>query len=428
MIKQQIKTIKIKDLCLWTENPRDPMNPNDSDFDIIKKAINDEKLKWNLPKLVTEMGKHYDLSELPTVVEMDGKFIVFDGNRRIAVLKYLQNKNLYNKLGGGLFFKSEPKELREQEEIPCNLCTKETALTNIERKHINNGSWGPLEREYFLHIHRGHKKSLFLKFEEQTGGAISNHPKMNQRFVKDELLTKKKLEEVGISFDKNGELVSNIPPKEIKNVVEKIISVVEDTKIQTRGVNRGKLKETILQEHPEMQKTLQPFDDTKKKSVINIQDDTEEIKKPRKTPRTGAKKILFERTLVLESGDVNNLYCGILSVYNKHKDDEAVWPIIGMSLRLLLDVAARSHYKKISGAKKQNNDAIYKDFLAKAKKQMNDKKNINFLSLTNDWLSDKHSMDGMLSKYAHGNITTNMSDILSNSYIIADILEFYFKK
>lgn len=428
MIKQQIKLIKIKDLCLWTENPRDPMNPDDTDFNIIKKAVSDEKLKWNLQKLVVEMGKHYDLSELPTVVSMNDKFIVYDGNRRIAVLKYLQNKDLYSKLGGGLFFKEEPKELRELEEIPCNLCTKEAALTNIERKHINNGSWGPLEREYFLHVHRGHKKSLFLKFEEQTGGSISNHPKMNQRFVKEELLTKKKLEEVGISFDEKGELVSNISPKEIKNVVEKIISVVEDTKIQTRGVNRGKLKETILQEHPEMKKTLEPFDDTKKKCVINIKDDAENIKKPRKTPKTGNKRVLFERTLVLEAGDVNNLYCGILSVYNKHKDDETVWPIIGMSLRLLLDVAARSYYKKIPGAKKQNKDAIYKDFLAKAKKQMGDKKNINYLSLTNDWLSDKHSMDGMLAKYAHGNITTNMSDILSNSFVIADILEFYFKK
>jgi len=307
MIKQQIKLIKIKDLCLWTENPRDPMNPDDTDFNIIKKAVSDEKLKWNLQKLVVEMGKHYDLSELPTVVSMNDKFIVYDGNRRIAVLKYLQNKDLYSKLGGGLFFKEEPKELRELEEIPCNLCTKEAALTNIERKHINNGSWGPLEREYFLHVHRGHKKSLFLKFEEQTGGSISNHPKMNQRFVKEELLTKKKLEEVGISFDEKGELVSNISPKEIKNVVEKIISVVEDTKIQTRGVNRGKLKETILQEHPEMKKTLEPFDDTKKKCVINIKDDAENIKKPRKTPKTGNKRVLFERTLVLEAGDVNNL-------------------------------------------------------------------------------------------------------------------------
>lgn len=428
MIKQQIKSIRVKELCLWTENPRDPMDPKDTDYNIIKKAIADERSKWNLQKIVAEMGTHYDLSELPTVVKLDKKFIVFDGNRRIAVLKYLQDEELYGKLGGGLFFKEEPKELREQLEVPCNLCTKEVALTNIERKHVNNGSWGPLEREYFLHIHRGHKKSLFLKFEEQTGGAISNHPKMNQRVVKEELLTKKNLEEIGISFNEDEKLVSNISNSDTKKVIDNIISTVEDSKALTRGANRGKLKETILQEHPEMKDKLKPFDDTKNKHVIKINSNIDNVKPPRKTPKTNSKKILFERTLVLKSGDVNNLYGAILNVYNKHKDDKDVWPIIGMSLRLLLDVAARSHYEEIPGATKQDKDAIYKDFLKKAKKQMTDKKNINYLSLTNDWLSDKHSMDGMLAKYAHGNITTNLSDILSNSYIISDILEFYFKK
>ena len=428
MIKQQIKTIAIKDLCLWTENPRDPMDPNDSDYDIIKKAIKDDKSKWNLPKLIIEMGKHYDLSELPTVVNINGKFVVFDGNRRIAVLKYLQNKELYHKLGGGLFFKEEPKELRELEQIPCNLCAKEIALTNIERKHVNNGSWGPLEREYFLHIHRGKEKSLFLKFEEQTGGAISNHAKMNQRFVKEELLTKKKLEDIGIGLNEKGDLVSNIPNNSVKNIVDKIISVVEDNKVLTRGANRGKLKDTIEQQFPEIKKLLKPFDATKKKHLLNIQDDSDITRKLKRTSRTKTSTVIFERTLVLQPGSVNNLYCAIVSIYNKHKDEDIVWPIIGMSLRLILDVAAREHYKTITGATKQDQDSIYKDFLAKAKKHMKAKKDINYLSLTNDWLSDKHSMDGMLSKYAHGNITTNINDILSNSFIIGDILEEYFKK
>jgi len=428
MTNQRIAEVNIDDLYLWTENPRDPVELEKTDFEIIQRAVKDSKAKWNLNKLVKEMGRHYDLSELPTVVNTGGKFIVYDGNRRIAVLKYLQNKELYRNLGGGLFFNDELKELRELKKIPCNICDKETALLNVERKHTNNGSWGPLERDYFLHIHRGKKKSLFLKFEEQTSGAISKNPKMNQRFIKEEVLTKKKLEEVGIGINSKGDLVANKKNEEIDEIIEKIVSIAENSKISTRGENRGKLKDTLLQEYPDLKGKIRLFDNAEEKQTIKIENNFENEKPLRKTPKTRSKNILFNRTLVLESGDVNNLYGAIISVYNKHKDDETVWPIIGMSLRLLLDVAARVHYSGIQGATKQNKDSIYKDFLDKAKKQMNAKKDINYLSLTSDWLSDKHSMDGMLSKYAHGNITTNMKDILSNSHIIADILEFYFKK
>ena len=38
---QEIKHIKVSNLHLWTENPRDPIDPNGYDYDIIKKAIED---------------------------------------------------------------------------------------------------------------------------------------------------------------------------------------------------------------------------------------------------------------------------------------------------------------------------------------------------------------------------------------------------
>ena len=153
MPKQEIKEIEIKNLYLWSENPRDPINTECTDYEIIKQAIEDKNSKWNLQKMLREMGNYYDFSELPTVVKINGKCVVYDGNRRLAILKYLQNQKLYSSFGGGLFFKLEPKELRELKKIPCNICDKEIALTNIERKHINNGSWGAIERDYFFHIH-----------------------------------------------------------------------------------------------------------------------------------------------------------------------------------------------------------------------------------------------------------------------------------
>jgi hypothetical protein len=62
-----------------------------------------------------------------------------------------------------------------------------------------------------------------------------------------------------------------------------------------------------------------------------------------------------------------------------------------------------------------------------AKKDMNQGSK-NYLSLTSDWLSDKENIDGVLSKYAHGNIITQKADILKASVVVGDILEEYFKK
>lgn len=428
MTTQNIIKIKIEDLNLWTENPRDPMNTEDKDYDIIKKAIQNDKSKWNLPKLVKEMGKHYDFSEIPTVVEINGKFIVFDGNRRLGVLKYLQNQQLYSDLGGGLFIQSEPKELRELKEIPCNVCDKETALINIERKHINSGSWGPLEREYFLHIHRGSEKSLFLRFEEQTG-IISQTPKMNQRFVKEEVLTEKNLNQIGIHFDKDKGLLTNYSEEKTNDIIENIVAIVVDKKIHTRGPNRGMLKNTLLEEFPNLKGTLNEFDNTKEKHVL----DTKNIRTgpitTRKTPKTKSQDMLFGRVLSLQRGEVNDLYLAISKIYEQNKNNEnnleLILPILGMSLRLLLDIAARKYFEDKPVTIKR--DSLYKEFLKIAREAMNQKSN-NFVSLTGDWISKNHNLDGLLAKYAHGNITFNKVDVIKNSNIIADILDFYFKK
>lgn len=67
-LKQEIRQIKVKDLHLWSENPRDPVDIKSTDFDIIRRAIDENSDEWNLDKIIKEMGTHYDFSEIPTVV------------------------------------------------------------------------------------------------------------------------------------------------------------------------------------------------------------------------------------------------------------------------------------------------------------------------------------------------------------------------
>src|ERR1700743_3719139 len=99
MAQQVIQTIKVSDLRLWSENPRDPVDVKSTDQDILKRALEGNYTKWNLQKMLQEMGSYYDLSELPTVVYVEGRPVVYDGNRRVAVLKYVQNENLYSAEG-----------------------------------------------------------------------------------------------------------------------------------------------------------------------------------------------------------------------------------------------------------------------------------------------------------------------------------------
>lgn len=424
MTKQKIQTIKVEYLHLWSENPRDPIDVKSSDFDIIKRAIDENPQEWNLDKLVEEMGKHYDFSEIPTVVYINEKPTVFDGNRRVAVLKYLQNKDLYSSLSGKLFFGDGQKELRELYEIPCNVCDKDTALTNIERKHVNSGSWGALQREYFLHQHRGQPKSLFLMLEEQSG-LISAFPSLNQGFVKDEVLTEKNLKDIGFGIQ-DEKIVSNYNDKEQSDLLKNVSTLIENKDITTRK-SRGKLKQVLIEKYPDNEKMIRTFDNKKPKKIVEHDFNKEKNKTNKRTPVTKQLNILFGKKLILQKGPVNNLYCGICAVYERFDGQENILPIVAMSLRLLLDTAARSYFIAIGDNKEAEKDNAYKKFLKEAKKSLK-KQQENSLSLNNEWLSDERNLDAVLGKYAHGSITYKQGDILKDSIIVADILAYYFKK
>lgn len=98
---QEIQNIRIKDLVLWTENPRDPIDPMADDQDVVNRAISDPYSKWELNKLAKEMGDYYDYSELPIVVYKNDRPIVYDGNRSVVArhIKTLQEKGIIRRVG-----------------------------------------------------------------------------------------------------------------------------------------------------------------------------------------------------------------------------------------------------------------------------------------------------------------------------------------
>ena len=214
-MNQQIKEIDINDLVLWTENPRDPIDKNATDQEVVDHAIDDNMSKWNLSKLAKEMRGYYDFSELPTVVYHGDKPIVYDGNRRMILAKIkhgLVNVKDADKLDIPQF----PKK------IPCNVCSEDIALKNVFRKHGDSGSWSPLDRDIFIHKYLKQPKSIFLKLEENTG-LISKNSHLNVGFVKKEIFNSDKLDELGFEFEDD-----NLKSKHSKAEAQKIFSDISN--------------------------------------------------------------------------------------------------------------------------------------------------------------------------------------------------------
>jgi hypothetical protein len=337
---QEVKYINIKDLVLWTENPRDPIDENATDQDIVDRALLDEQSKWTLSKLSKEMGDYYDFSELPTVVYHSSKPVVYDGNRRIIL----------GKIKHGLVTVSNgtnPKIPDFPEEIPCNICAKKIALNNVYRKHSDTGSWLPLERDIFLHKFMGEEKSPFLILEEDTG-IITANPHLNQRFVKEEIFKEDTLNAMGFII-KRGKLNTVHDDEAAVQVLTDITNKIEKKEITTRK-NRGKVIEVL---DPSTQEIIERNKKNKSHlSRISFRKPKKEQtnqKHTKRTPKT--ENELFGGKLFLKFGDVSNLYRDILDLYDFYlskKDDlsQSFPSLIRMSLRLLCETAAKNDNNK----------------------------------------------------------------------------------
>lgn len=340
-MEQEVKYINIKDLALWTENPRDPIDANASDQDIVDRALEDGLLKWTLGKLAKEMGDYYDFSELPTVVYHGKKPIVYDGNRRIIL----------GKIKHGLV--TMPSETRIQIpdfpiEIPCNVCSQKVALNNVLRKHGDSGSWQPLERDIFLHKFMGEPKSSFLILEEDTN-IITKNPHLNQRFVKEEILRDDILKSLGFTFHK-GRLNSVHTDEEAYSILSDISKKIEEKEISTRK-NRGKIIEVL---EPGLQQLVDQ-NKNHKSHLLKIDfgsSDEGKKKQQRQAKRSRKSNVkLFGGKLYLRMGEVSNLYRDIADLYqfylSKKMELSQSFPgLIRMSLRLLCETAAKDDNNK----------------------------------------------------------------------------------
>lgn len=396
-MRQEILNIKLEDLVLWTENPRDPITPDSNDQDVANKALQDKDNKWNLSKLVAEMGDFYDFSEIPTVVMEKGKPVVYDGNRRVLLGKIKNGEisvpNDYNiDLSATPVFPTE---------LPCNVCDRETALKSVFRKHSTTGTWNVLDRDIFLSKYMNEPKSTFLTVEEYTG-IISGNPSMNQRFVKDEVLVDRVLNPLGIKIE-SGKLYTNLTEEGLRRVLQDIVEKVSNKSISTRS-NRYHVVEALdetTKRIVEKNKT-KPFKEVSPNLTQPSQQATSGQQSPRLTKRTQKKdSVLFGDVIELRQGNVNDLYRDILSIAeyylaNKEKLSNKFPALLRMSLRLLVETSASEDNKGID----KYIDAYFdsgKELLSKDEKTTLSNNNVTKTSLSQLLNTGAHNYSDSLS-------------------------------
>lgn len=410
---QEIVKLKISDLHLWTENPRDPIDRYASDEDIIKRAIANNDNAWNLDKLSSNFGEYYDKSELPIVVEENGSYVVYDGNRRIAMLKYIQNKELRCSVGDGqlMFGAAYPQSLIDMKEIECDLCDKETALKSVQRKHIDNGSWKQIQRDYFEFRHMKKSKSDFIILNESLDGLIEKCPELNQRFVKEEILSRSNLNQLGFDMQ-NDKLVSNYDVGKAQEIIQNIIGLVCDKEVTTRK-NRGKTVELVRSKGYDIHSFNGDCPINEIKGMP--------IKHRRKTQvQKGGYIEPFGGTLTLRKGQANDIYRDFESLYkyyvgNKDKLSKSFPAVFRVMLRLMVE--------SVSGNSTSDYSGFVDKYFDRAKNNLKNKGNDLVTTLANFQVSKGEDLKKLLNNGGHNyEASAAMEQTLAMSLIVGEMV------
>lgn len=163
--KWKKKNLAIKSLSLWDENARFSEEYfNKTEDELIEYFLSRKDLK--VGDLAKEIADEFDLPQLEKIVvlEMKGKNIVLEGNRRLAAYKLLVNPSLTKHTDLKKNFEEQKRRISINGNftLEANVTTnKDEGLRFVDRKH-NKGNneigWGEPERRNFA-IRRSHGKA-----------------------------------------------------------------------------------------------------------------------------------------------------------------------------------------------------------------------------------------------------------------------------
>lgn len=417
------QAINITDIDLDKENPRFPSVNNQRDAIQAMLEEQGEKL-YVLGKDISQYG--LDPSKRLIVFKNNNRFIDGDGNRRMTVLKILETPSMINdnKLYDKFKILSKSMKGKEIKTVECVVFSSRNEIKHwLEINHdgFQNGRgqipWSSEQKERF----NGSKsigmiakekllfENLITQKEHDSVNVTTLTRLLGSRPAKKALSITNDTQ--GVTFADMGSLLKIFKALENKSVKE--VYHDEDRKIFLLNY-LGSLdgKENLQTSASENSSNVQ----TNKK--IN-----------KKTKRiSNQNKPIFGEVLLLKEGIVNNIYRDICDIYDLSKKSDKFVEILGFSMRLILDVAAREYFSQ-NPKVNQKQDAIYKEYLKLIKGQIlqKDKTTLSVdKSIKN--LIEEENVEALLGKLAHASIRTSHEMVLNLSYIIGPILKIHFSK
>lgn len=419
--KQDVEKIPVKDLVLWTENPRDPISSRSKNETVIRHALVDAGKKWEIKKLAKKMGARYDFSELPTVVYKNGAPIVYDGNRRVilAMLKL----GLYPEFCDLKFKMPDCPDV-----LPCCVASEDVAIESVWRKHADTGSWDQIARDVFLYKFMKQPKSVLLQLNEMLEGRVEATSYLNQRFVREEVLTNPRMKSIGIKIEK-GRVSSRHNAKDTQRLLEHIFSLVKDKRISTRN---GRKEPLCVLIDPKL-KAIVDADAGKEYHDVDLKSDdfqclnvsSADAQQAARLPRRvgSSPMALFGGKLDLDVGEPANLYRDILDLYNyyeKHRDNlsDRFPALIRMALRLECELIAKCSSSRDMSALVMNGFDDAKALLSQDQK--------TFLAQN---AVTKSNIVGLLQTGAHNYTGSyNLAQTIAMSLIVGGLLRLHCKR
>lgn len=269
--------------------------------------------------------------------------------------------------------------------------------------------------------------------KERFNGGISSGYIAKEALIQDDLITEEEYGSVNVTTltrvldsspgknalsigkGQSGELVFN----DMKSLLKVYRGLVgKSVKDVYHDIDRKKFLNDVLGDYDDYR---QGVDIEADNSVGNS------VAEKRKTRRTNLKnKPIFGEKLFLKSGLVNDIYCDICGVYELHNKKGGYVEILGFSMRLILDTAAREYYKENPDATIKG-DAVYRSYI-KLIKENSTPEDVNTMRLNKPMadLISGENVEGLLGKLAHGAVHADIGMVLNLSYIIGHILNIHF--
>lgn len=163
----KIQKIKIEKIINWSENPRHAIGNNE--MDTLQKLFDAVGTQYML-NLAEDIQKHGLLGNQKIVVvysESIKKYVVYEGNRRVAAIKLLMNPEGFNFLAKATIDKAKriAKNVDIIDTIECYVTNEDEAFFIMERVHSGEDKgrgtkeWGAREKDTFQ-VRRNNVKNL----------------------------------------------------------------------------------------------------------------------------------------------------------------------------------------------------------------------------------------------------------------------------